>query len=78
MGDLVKLYPKDAAKDPDNVLEQAIGQYEEVFIIGKGKDGTIDPRSSLGLSVEEVLMILETFKFKLLRGDYDAAFEEGQ
>ena len=78
MGDIVKLYPLDAAKDPDNVLEQAMGQYKEVFVIGIGKNGSIDPRSSLGLSVEELMMILETFKFRVLRGDYDDAFEEGQ
>ena len=71
MGDVVKFYPLNAAANPDNVLEQAIGEYEEVFVIGIGKNGSIDPRSSLGLSVEKLMFILDTFKFKLLRGDYD-------
>ena len=31
---VVKFYPADAAKVADNVLEQAIGVYDEVLIIG--------------------------------------------
>lgn len=30
MGKVTKFYPKGAAKEIDNVLEQAIGEYEEV------------------------------------------------
>lgn len=34
MGDVLKFYPKDAAMKADNVLEQAIGEYEDVLILG--------------------------------------------
>lgn len=70
MSNIVKFYPKNAAINPDAVLEQAIGQYENVFIIGFNKDGTIDPRASMGMDVEEVIYLLEKFKHKLFSGDY--------
>ena len=40
MGKVSKIYPEGAAKNPDNVLEQAIGEYNEVCIIGYDKEGT--------------------------------------
>jgi len=69
---VTKFYPKDAAKDADNVLEQAIGVYDEVIIIGYRKDdGTMDARATLGLrDGGDMLWLLETFKMKLVRGDY--------
>ena len=79
MTDVVKFYPKDAAKNPDNVLEQAIGVYDEVLVIGwrKDEEGTMDARTSLGLiDGGDLLWLIETFKFKLLRGDYMPDAEE--
>lgn len=67
---VVKFYPKNAAKDPDAVLEQSIGEYENVFIIGWNKDGDIDPRADLGLDGKTILWLIESFKLKLLNGDY--------
>jgi len=67
---VVKFFPKDAAKDPDAVLEQAIGQYDNVVIIGWDKEGMLDPRASLGLNSANVLWLIEVFKAKLLAGDY--------
>ena len=68
---VVKFYPKNAAENPDAVLEQAIGQYQDVLIIGWDKDGLMDARSSLGLSRDNVLWLIEEFKLKLLNGDYE-------
>lgn len=68
---VVKLYPKNAAKDADNVLEQAIGQYSEVLIIGWDKNGGFDARATLGLKDgADCLWLVEAFKFKLMNGDF--------
>ena len=70
MGEVIKIYPEGSAKYPDAVLEQAIGKYESVFIIGLDKDGIMDPRASTNMSSETMLWLLERFKHKLLNGDY--------
>lgn len=73
MGDVVKIYPEGSAKNPDAVLEQAVGEYESVFIIGWSKDGAMDVRSSTNLECKDILWLIEVFKKKMLNGDY---FEE--
>lgn len=74
MSEVVKFYPKDAAKNPDLVLEQAIGSYRHVLIIGWDNNNELDVRSSsVFADGGEVLWIIETFKHKLLRGDYKDA-----
>ena len=65
-----KLYGPHAAKNPDNVLEQAIGQYECCFILGWDKNGQLDFRSSTNLDGPEFLYLVEIFKHKFLNGDY--------
>lgn len=70
---VVKFYPADAAKDPDNVLEQAIGSYESLIILGYDKEGRFDPRATSTMTEGTIIWILEYFKMKLLRGDYDGA-----
>lgn len=77
MTDIVKFYPKDAGKDADAVLEQAVGQYSEVLILGWDKDGDLDVRATLGLKDgADLLWLIETFKLKLLKGDYLPEDEE--
>lgn len=66
----MKLYGPYAAKNPDNVLEQAIGKYKSMLVIGWDIDNNLDIRSTLDLDVGEILELIELFKFKLLRGDY--------
>ncbi len=81
MSDVVKFYPKDAAKDADNVLEQALGVYDEVLIIGyrRGGEGEMDARATLGLKDGgDVLWLIEKFKFKLLAGDYQGEPDENE
>ena len=70
MAKITKLYTKDAATNPDNVLEQAVGAYESVIIIGYDKDGNFNARASTNIKSSDILWMLETFKMKLLRGDY--------
>lgn len=68
---VVKFYPKDAAKDPDAVLEQAIGGFSEVLVIGWDKEGILDARATLGLKDGgDLLWLVESFKHKLMNGDY--------
>jgi hypothetical protein len=67
---ILKFTPKDAAKDPDHVLERAKGVYDSVFIIGYDKDGNIDQRASTNLKPSEVNYLIDIFKHKLLNGDY--------
>ena len=71
MADVVKFYPQNAAENPDNVLEQAIGDYSEVLILGWDKDGNLDARATLGLKDGgDVLWLIEAFKHKLMSGDF--------
>lgn len=71
MTDVVKFYPKDAAKNADNVLEQAIGVYDEVILIGWNKEGNLDARATLGLKDGgDCLWLVEKFKHNLLSGVY--------
>lgn len=72
---VVKFYPNNAAKNPDNVLEQAIGQYESVFIIGFNNNEELDVRASLNLTQKDILWMIEWFKARMLDGVYSA--EEG-
>lgn len=70
---VVKFYPKDAAKDADNVLEQAMGHYKEVLVLGWLDDevGTMDARATLGLKDgAEILWLVEKFKHNLMNGVY--------
>ena len=71
MADVVKFYPQDAAKEPDNVIEQAMGQYKSVLIIGWDNDDKFDARATLDLKDGgDLLWLMELFKFKLLNGDF--------
>ena len=74
---VVKFYAKDAAKVADNVLEQAMGVYDQVLVIGFDKDGELDARATMGLADGgAVLWLVECFKAKLMNGDY-ACDDEG-
>lgn len=67
---IYKLYPSNSAENPDLVLEQAVGQYGEVIIIGYDKNGQLDVRASTNWKTNEIIFALEAFKFKLFNGDY--------
>jgi hypothetical protein len=70
-GEVIKFWPKDAAKDPDAVLEQALGDYRDVLVIGWDQDGALDVRGSdLFGNMGEILLLIEVFKHKLMAGDY--------
>jgi len=70
MGDIVTLRQPDAAKDPDVVLECALGNYGSVLVLGYDKDGFLDARASLNLDKKEIMWLISVFQHKLLNGDY--------
>lgn len=70
MGDVVKMYSSTAASNPDNVLEQAVGNYQSVLVLGWDAKGNLDVRASTNIDHKEILWLLEVFKSKLVRGDY--------
>jgi hypothetical protein len=70
MSNVEKFYPADAAKDPDNVLEQAVGEYSELLVIGWDKEGNLDARATMDLKDGDALLLLELFKLNLLSGEY--------
>ena len=72
MSNIVKLYTNNSAEDPDNVLEQAIGSYESVIILGWDKNEMLDPRASTNLTSREILWLLSVFKNNLINGEYRA------
>lgn len=74
---ILKFYPADAAKVADNVLEQALGNYAEVLVVGWDKQGFLDVRATLGLKDGgEMLWLIESFKTKLMNGDYAVPDED--
>lgn len=52
-----KFYPRNAAQDPDLVLEQAIGNYKSLVIAGWNRDGSFDLRGTSNLSIAETAFL---------------------
>lgn len=74
---VVKFYPKNAATEADNVIEQAVGAYADVVIIGWNVNGYLEVRANEGLANNrELLFILEKVKHKILSGDYEYTEDE--
>ncbi len=59
-----------AAQNPDHVLNEAKGEYESVLIIGYDKEGYMDIRASTNLTAKDISWLIDTFKHKLINGDY--------
>lgn len=55
MTNVVMLHP---AKDPDVVLQEAIGQYGSVCVIGWDVNGEMDLRVDLNLSVADAYLLM--------------------
>ena len=65
--------PFRTARNPDDVLEQALGVYQNVVVIGWDHDGGLDARASTNTTRENILWLIETFKrdqlFRLPAGE---------
>ena len=70
MSNITKFYQKNSGKNPDLVLEQAIGIYKDVLILGWDKEENLDFRCNTTLSHNEILWLVAKFKHKLLNGDF--------
>ncbi len=69
---VVKPFTEKSGECPDAILEQAVGQYEQVLIIGWDKAGQLEARCTKGLvDSGELLRLLEKFKLNLLAGEYE-------
>lgn len=66
MGSIHKFYPKDAAKNPDLVLEQALGEYDKVLILGYNTSDELEARASTNFTHSDMLWVLEWFKHNIL------------
>lgn len=74
MADIVKFYPANAAQSADNVLEQAVGVYDDVVIIGIDKSGALDVRATTAVTEPQMLWMVEAFKHRMLSSQW--AMEE--
>lgn len=63
---IIKFYCKEAAKNPDAVLEQAIGEFNNVLIIGWNKEEKFECRADYNITNEGLLMLVELFKDRLM------------
>ena len=56
----------DSLHYPDNVLKRSMGQFEDIILIGTNEDGNMEVRSSLNLTVKDMLWMLEMTKQNIL------------
>ena len=56
--------------DPDVVLEKAKGKTEQILVLGSYEDGDLFVAASTA-NVGALLRLVETFKFKLMNGDFN-------
>ena len=59
---VVKLHPPDPHEDPDNVINESLGVFDEVLVLGYNKDGELEARASTNMQSRDILWLLETFK----------------
>lgn len=72
MNKITRIWPENAADNPDNVLDMAKEQLEDVLVLGWNKEGVLEYWMSKGLtSKRESLWLLELFKHNLIGGIYD-------
>jgi hypothetical protein len=58
------------ALSADPVLEKAIGKYQSVVVIGYDNNGELQAAASMNLRGHEILWLIESFKTRLLNGEY--------
>ena len=72
-----KIVRLPTARNPDSILEQAIGVYQHVILVGVNQNGELDFREG-GENMEGDLMVpfglLSRVCHKIMNGDYDAQF----
>ena len=56
----------EALTNPDNVMRRSMGHFENIILIGTNEDGHMEVRSSLNLTVKDMLWMLEMTKQNIL------------
>lgn len=60
------------ANNPDDVLEQAMGIYQSVVIIGWAKDDeALECRASTNMSEADMIYVIEAAKHGMLSGEFE-------
>ena len=67
MSNVQKFYPANAAENPDNVLEQCLGSFEDVVVLGLDSDGWVDIRVTTTLRDADVIALIARANFILMR-----------
>lgn len=67
----MKVVQLNPLKYPDHILQEAMGTYKDVLLIGWDNEGILDVRSTNGLTQASIIYLLESVKHKILNGDYD-------
>jgi len=62
-----KFYPANAAEKADNVLEQCLGSFEDVLVLGLDSDGGLDIRVTTTLRDAEVIALIARANFIMMR-----------
>ena len=52
--------------NPDNVMQRSMGHFENIILIGTNEDGHMEVRSSLNLTVKDMLWMLEMTKQNIM------------
>ena len=58
--------PDETLTNPDNVMQRSMGHFENIILIGTNEDGHMEVRSSLNLTVKDMLWMLEMTKQNIL------------
>lgn len=66
MSNVITLFP---SKSPNEVLENAKGNFKDVIVIGFNEEGFLVSIRSMGLSRAEVILALEMYKADMLSGE---------
>jgi len=65
MSNVIKLHP---SVTPDEALEHAKDKYSDVLILGFDKEGISLAYGSDGMTVRDIIYLMESFKNELLNG----------
>lgn len=66
MSNVTELFP---SKSPNEVLENAKGNFKDVVVIGFNEEGFLVSIRTMGLSKAEVILALEMYKADMLSGE---------
>ena len=66
MSNVKKFYPANAAENADFVLEQCLGAFEDVVVLGLDQDGGFEIRTTTTLTDAEVIALIARANFLIM------------